>query len=995
MLLSARRMRYPALGCVRFYSAHSYQGSLRLPRTKFSPSSNLQRTVDILIPQCAQQLYDLQYQELVSKVSKLPKSESARLDFIHGNVFVLHDGPPYANGDLHYGHALNKVLKDIVNRFQLMQGKYIFYKPGWDCHGLPIELKALQNLRHDPQSPTKVRCVAAKHATATVNRQLDQFKKLGILANWDDFYRTDDKYFELDQLKMFYQMFRSKLIVRQRKPVYWGTETCTALAEGELEYKDNHVSRAAYVLFPLTKSSAERLLQGESNRTSNVYCMIWTSTPWTLFSNRAICFNESLEYCLLKYCDKLLILESASYSNINWGDSAVEVLAYIPGFRLKGLEYTNPVLCDGVKRPLLHGEHVTSNVGTGLVHIAPGHGHEDYLFSLQHNLEVFSPVDDKGRYKLDELPIHLHQYLRYRKVLDPENIATVLKLLSQYNMLHYDHEYVHSYPYDWRSKTPIIIRSTPQWFVCLETAKFLASDSLTSVHFVPERGRNRLLSFINSRNEWCISRQRSWGVPIPILHCCDNPDEILINDVIFEHILHTIEQRGIDEWFKKSTPENMKDWLPEQYHDKAEYYCRGKDTIDVWFDSGASWNVICRFYKQVFGLKDKLPEPLCNMYLEGSDQHRGWFQSSLLTKVSVSGKAGAPFGTVLTHGFTLDEAGIKMSKSIGNVIDPKSILEGNMKLNLPALGVDGLRLLIAQSNYTSDITLGPTVMKRVADVLKKFRLTFRFLLGNLNKSTDFKLLSVDQLRPVDRYVLSELGKLVDDTTQSYKEYNFSKILTTIQYHMNNQLSAFYFDIIKDSLYCDPDSSIKLSQIQTTLFYVFDAYRTILAPITPIMVQEAATYLPQKWYENILKDASKGIHTISPMARAYLSPCIPNSDTIISDYTSTQMRILKAFKDLLKNIPDTTKPSQAKATLYCESDLKYDSAELLDLTQAAEFTINTNSTLPKTGNILNLPGAVLLVEKSENHMCPRCWKHNSCFKDQLCQRCSFVLNSSNQ
>ncbi|AET38258.1 isoleucine--tRNA ligase ISM1 Ecym_2538 [Eremothecium cymbalariae DBVPG len=988
---------------IRRYSAHSYQKTLRLPRTKFANRSDLRKVFEELIPQCSEKVYQRQYKEFLDKISTIENDED-KVSFLKACLFVLHDGPPYANGDLHLGHALNKILKDITNRHQLLEGKYVFYKPGWDCHGLPIEIKALQKLSDDVSniSATKVRSVASKYALETVKTQMEQFQKFAIMTNWDDPYITMDRTFELDQLRVLQNMFSRGLIRRQRKPVYWGTETQTALAEGELEYKVDHVSTAAYIKFSLSNESCTALRKQFPSLGTDlpINCLVWTSTPWTLFSNMAICYNKGLEYSLIKLSEEILIVESNLWKTLAWGDSEVPVvISEIKGTNLHGLRYINSLMKDGVSRPLLHGDHVTKHTGTGLVHTAPGHGHDDYLVSVAHGLEVYSPVDHKGRYKLNELPPYLREILkdsdgRPMKVLDRNTTTTILLLLKRNGMLLYSHEYKHSYPYDWRSKKPVIIRSTPQWFADLRDVRSLSLKSLDNVTFVPSRGYNRLSSFIRGRTEWCISRQRSWGVPIPVLYRIDNPDEMLVNDEIISHIIETIAEKGIDSWFMESCPENMIDWLPSKYKDVAHLYFRGKDTIDVWFDSGSSWNVISRWYKNTLGLK-KLPEPLSNVYLEGSDQHRGWFQSSLLTRVAALGKESTPFGAVVTHGFTLDGDGMKMSKSLGNVILPSSIILGDKNRNLPSLGVDGLRLLVAQADFTSDIVASSTVINHVAESLKKFRLTLRFILGNLQESETFNLLPFEKLRPVDLYVLSKLQDLNKSSKDLYDNFNFCKVLTDLQYHMNNNLSAFYFDIIKDSLYCDSSTALKRQQIQTTLFHIFDVYRAILAPIIPVMVQEAWNHLPKQWLINQKTGFVDPQESSSRRPRSQLN--IPNSQSLVPKFEKNQLEILNKFNELFKKMPTLTKNSQVKLTLISQESLPFDEQEISDLTQAAEVRFSSDVLTFHTEQILTIQTTLendvkvkIYVQKSSSHKCPRCWKNNSPVEDHLCARCASVV-----
>ncbi|KAH3902140.1 related to Isoleucine--tRNA ligase, mitochondrial [Saccharomycodes ludwigii] len=973
---------------------HSYQKTLNLPRTKFPNRSNITNTINKLIPQSSSKLYQEQYQEILSLSSNQNKNN------IRDKIFILHDGPPYANGDLHFGHALNKVLKDIINRFQLTcKQKYIWYKPGWDCHGLPIELKALSKLNRDDLSPLKIRKLAKEHALKQVKIQSKQFEKLGILTNWEDRYLTLNPVYELNQLEIFKKMVFNGLIKRQKKPVYWGTVTETALAEGELEYNDNHISIAAYVKFPIS----------DDNRVfpANSKLLIWTSTPWTLFSNRAICFNENFEYCLLsKKKDKkeYLIVEKdlfdrGSIPEVNAAEyETVEV--FKGSDKLGRVTYTNPLYdadnCH-ITFPVLHGAHVTKTAGTGLVHTAPGHGQDDYLLGLKNNLEIYSPVDHKGNYILDENWPSKHIFKNSKvnstfNVLDPTTTDTILKYLSENNHLLKAHKYMHSYPYDWRSKKPVIIRSTPQWFADLSDIKPLALQSLSTVNFYPARGKTRLSSFIKSRNEWCISRQRSWGVPIPFFYNKSDPDEILMNLETVDHVIEVIRAKGIDSWFVEQ--DDISEWLPDKYKHLGATYAKAKDTIDVWFDSGSSWTEL----QQKNIIKNDGMDVIADVYLEGSDQHRGWFQSSLLTKIGSTLKPIAPYKQIITHGFTLDENGIKMSKSIGNIIAPIEIIKGSEGKKLPPLGVDGLRLLVASSNFSTDISVGPTIMKHIAEGLKKIRLSFKFMLGNLNNfDAAHDLLPIEELRGLDKYVLKGTDELMRECKEYYEGYNFSKILTSIQFHLNNELSAFYFNIIKDSLYSDKSNCLKRLQIQSTLYYIFDVYRAILGPIIPIMIQEAYNYSP---FNTTIVD--KAIcDGKSPFTRPW--PVFPEINV---DY-KLEMEILNEFNKLYarfikleENNTTVTKTVQTKVNIYISSisNTRFDLDELKDLLQVADISvicslpsvINENSMSELSSGEKN--HIVLEIVKSFDKECPRCWKHNVEEGHELCERCEDVIDA---
>ncbi|KAK5779717.1 hypothetical protein RI543_002838 [Arxiozyma heterogenica] len=1003
--------------------AHSFQHTLNLPKTTFPTRSSLDKCLKELIPQCSDTTYKKQLNQFISEIEKL-RDPKEKFEFCKDKLFVLHDGPPYANGDLHLGHALNKILKDIINRYYLLEkSQYIFYKPGWDCHGLPIELKALDKLpekmSNSLKDPIKIRSIAAKHADDTRKTQMEQFKEFAIMTDWNDPYITMSKDYEIDQLLIFKTFFNKGFIKRRNKPVYWGTVTRTALAESELEYNENHVSKAIYVKFPLTKLSTQTILKSIFDTPSQmldkiktIKCMIWTTTPWTLFSNRAICFNESFKYCLVhdNSANDYLIIAKDTLNTIPIDDSEWSILETFDGKHLNNLYYCNPLLENDKEYPLLPGLHVTNTTGTGLVHTAPGHGADDYLVGFKNNLEIFSAVDSYGNYDLNQFHNpQLKQFLadpldtsKGRNVLDEETVNVIINRLFELKMLFSQSDYKHSYPYDWRSKRPVIIRSTPQWFINLTDLKDTAYDVVHKTNFIPQRGRHRLEAFIKNRNEWCISRQRVWGVPIPYFQHKDDPSIVLMNDKIISHIIQKFKIEGnTNSWFVSEEGEDIKKWLPEDYQHLASQYVKGKDTMDVWFDSGTSWCVIRNFYKNTLRL-DNIPLPMSNIYLEGTDQHRGWFQSSLLTYIAANlgdMKPVAPFRTIVTHGFFLDEKGLKMSKSLGNVISPTDIIKGNQKLKLPSIGIDGLRYFVAQTDFSNDITASSVVINHVADSLKRLRLSFKFILGNLNKSDDYQVLPYDQLRPIDKYTIGKLSQLLTDCQKAYETYNFSKVLSLIQYHLNNELSAFYFDISKDTLYSDSVYSLKRKQIQTTLYHILNTYRHILTPILPVLLQEVWNHLGRGWKLN--QKAKYNLDSIIGLE----VPNFKNINSLRDDmetFSNTKLPILKLFKNEQQNVSKTlTKTSQLAVVLYLNDPLNkicLDVEELTDILQVTSVEIkklDIKDLEARSGNLIKIESCNIKMEIKESPFfkCPRCWKHAAQKENELCHRCGQVVNHS--
>ncbi|EPS38755.1 hypothetical protein H072_7478 [Dactylellina haptotyla CBS 200.50] len=826
--------------------------TLKLPSTTFPIRSNL--TPDStreLLEKCSDDLYTWQSKNLPDD-----------------DLFVLHDGPPFANGSLHTGHAMNKILKDIIVRYNIKLGKRVSYIPGWDCHGLPIELKALQNIRGTTgdvsvMSPaeavensknlnaTEIRGLARALASNTVESQKKEFRSWGVIGDWENAYRTLDTDYEVRQLRVFKEMVKKGLIYRHFKPVYWSPSSRSALAEAELEYDENHVSKAATIKFPLANLGSYLSSLPEIDK-ETISAAIWTTTPWSIPGNRAILVHPDLKYVVAKsskYGQLLAGEERVEHLQKLMGEELEILIKDIPGKALLDVTYSHPLLpSDAPAHPVLPADYVTSDTGTGLVHCAPGHGMDDYLTCQKHGIDPFSPIDDEGKYTPDALPTY--DLTGLAVLSDGQN--KLLELLEAHKvLLGSQAKFIHKYPYDWRTKLPIIQRATPQWFAGVDMIKESAIAHIDKIGFIPETGQHRLRGFVAGRDEWCISRQRTWGVPIPALYEVESGDALLTEESV-EHIISVIERKGTDAWW--SDPES-EEWVAPQYRDKK--YTRGIETMDVWFDSGTSWTLI----------REKLGErpgrAIADLYLEGSDQHRGWFQSSLLTSVASTGKA--PFEKLLTHGFVLDEKGKKMSKSLGNIISPQEIIDGSYwqragqmaktatkpgKQKKPKTDkqppqqqqtkkeqspdVDTLRLWVAMTDFTSDATIGENVLRFAQEALRKFRMTGRFLLGNLG-DWDGKEVPYDDLLKIDKYALYRLAELNQSSKKEYNEYAFSKIFHGANVFNKNFLSAFYLNILKDRLYVD--DGISRASAQTTLFYILQHYLSILAPIVPLLTEE--------------------------------------------------------------------------------------------------------------------------------------------------------------
>lgn len=750
-----------------------------------------------------------------------------------GEIFILHDGPPYANGSLHVGHAMNKILKDIINKFQLLQGRKVRYVPGWDCHGLPIELKVLQNMKPEDRqklTPLKLRWKARDFALKTVKEQAQGFKRYGVWGDWDNPYLTLNPEYEAAQIGVFGEMFLKGYIYRGLKPVHWSPSSQTALAEAELEYPEGHTSDSIYVAFQMTNASptVKSLLEPFL---PNLGVAIWTTTPWTIPANLAVSLNPELTYAIVEVEDwkgsfstfqyLLVAADLVERLSATFGKQ-LTVKATVVGKDLEHSTYKHP-LFDRESPIVIGGDYVTTDSGTGLVHTAPGHGQDDYLVGQRYNLPILSPVDADGNFTAEAGP-----FVGLNVLGDANKI--IIQSLADAGGLLWMEPYVHKYPYDWRTKKPTIFRATEQWFASVEGFRDDALKAIASVNWIPSQGENRITAMVSDRSDWCISRQRSWGVPIPVFYD-EATNEPLLTAETIAHVQAIIAQKGSDAWWEMSVEE----LLPEQYHNNGHTYRKGTDTMDVWFDSGSSWAAVAK-------QRPELTYPV-DIYLEGSDQHRGWFQSSLLTSVAVNGKA--PYKTVLTHGFALDEKGLKMSKSLGNVVDPATVIEGgkNQKEE-PPYGVDVLRLWVSSVDYSSDVRLGKNILKQMGDVRGKIRNTARFLLGNLHDFDPAKdAVPYEQLSQLDRYMLHRMTEVFAEVTEAFESYQFFRFFQTVQNFCVVELSNFYLDIGKDRLYISALDSPRRRSCQTVMAIALENLARAIAPVLCHMAEDIWQYLP--------------------------------------------------------------------------------------------------------------------------------------------------------
>lgn len=982
----------------------SWTSTLKLPKSTFPPRASPAEQTKYL-KRSTDELYAWQRHERPAN-----------------QPFVLHDGPPYANGELHVGHALNKILKDIICRVQLGRGKRVRYVPGWDCHGLPIELKALQGLQAQGTqdiavTPAVIRQSARKLAGKTVKEQMKGFRGFGVMADWENHWKTMDKGFEMRQLGIFREMVDRGLIYRKFKPVYWSPSTGTALAEAELEYKEDHISTAALVKFPLVKIS-EHLTQDVQLQATELSAVIWTTTPWTLPANAAIAVNESLEYAIVRsekhgYLliakSRIEYLESMLKENLNvvssiLGSELAEKTTYRPLFKSSEAE----------PQPIIGADFVTADSGSGLVHCAPGHGMDDYEACLTRGIPVFAPVDDEGKFTEKAMP-HDPKRLAGKAVLGEGNIAA-LEYVETCGQLLVQHRYEHKYPHDWRSKLPIIIRATEQWFADVADIRGGALRALEEVRFVPESGKKRLENFVKNRSEWCISRQRAWGVPIPALYHRTTGEAVLTKDSV-SHIMRTIEERGVDAWWTDSA--NDVSWVPSSMREDPAGYRRGTDTMDVWFDSGTSWS-------EIDVPMEGRSHP-ADVYLEGSDQHRGWFQSGLLTYIAhqlASGKtetSRAPFRNLITHGFTLDEDGRKMSKSIGNVILPQTIMNGtllpplkprkgkgkktaeNQEPAYDALGPDALRLWAASSDYTRDVVIGKQVLQTVHASLHKFRVTFKLLLGALSDFRPENLVPYQQLQQVDRIALKHLSDMVLSSQKACENFEFYKAVNIINRWANLEFSAFYMEAIKDRLYTLGEDSVSRRAAQTTLFHAYHHLQEVLGPVTPLLVEETWEHTPAAIRE----------HSEHPLRRLTSTPAVEWQDLILDAHYHE----LVAVHSVIKNLQEQARGkkqlgSSLQSFVHLElPDMVENSvfqqylAELPDLFVVSSVTFGQPGSIPaeisqaewKYQEACEFPGGQkgqVYVFAPAAAKCARCWRYAvpaPASSDAICTRCDAVVD----
>ena len=912
-----------------------YTKTLNLPRTTLPMRANLpQREKEILKSWEKKKIYDT--------IRKKRKGSSK---------FILHDGPPYANGDIHLGQALNKVLKDIVIKYKTMQNFDAPFIPGWDCHGLPVEHQLFKNLgiNKNKISRLEFRKKAGEYALSFVRKQKEEFKRLGVFARWDKPYLTMHPSYEAEIIRVFGKLAQNGYIYRALRPIHWCINCQTALAEAEIEYAEKK-SPSIYVKFPLKDK-----LPISSSFDLPIYFLIWTTTPWTIPANQSIAFHPDFCYCFVRVKDTILILAEDLLDKIKKEIKLEEakVLSVMKGKELVGIIYNHPFIERKSKTVL--ADFVTLTEGTGCVHIAPGHGEEDYLLGVKYNLPIFSPVDDEGKFtseagEFKNIPIFKANSL-------------IINRLEKNSCLLHQEEISHSYPHCWRCKYPLIFRATPQWFLQVDKHNLRKKAMAVDVNWIPPQSRVRMKSMLKERPDWCLSRQRYWGVGIPIIYCkaCNKP---MINKELFQKIFNLTLQHGSDVWFRMKVEEI----IPPNFscpNCKKNEFKKEKDIIDVWFESGIS-------HQAVIAQEESLSYP-ADLYLEGSDQHRGWFQTSLLT--SLAFRQDIPFKQVLTHGFVVDYRGKKMSKSIGNVIKPQEIIERK--------GADILRLWIGLEDYSQDIRISEEIINYTVEVYRRMRNTYRFLLGNLYDFDPYQdKLEPGKMREIDRYILSRFQFIIKLVTESFEGFKLYEAVHLLHNFATNDLSSFYFDVLKDRLYTFPANCSDRKSAQTTLWFLLLGLIKLMAPVLSFTTEEVWKYVKSLTPE------------IEREESIFLSSWPKENDKLRDESLERKWkRILrvrsKALKALEEARQDKTIASSLEAKIIIRAPLS-----LLSLLgtlgkQLKEIFIVSEVELVISSNL------EIKIEKAKGKKCERCWNYSSYLGENkehptLCKRCYEIV-----
>lgn len=941
----------------------NYKDTLNLAQSDFQMRGNL--------PQNEPKIYAKWRENAFNKMQENRKDSC--------ESFALHDGPPYANGHLHIGHALNKILKDIVVKYHYFQGKRVFFTPGWDCHGLPIEQQveiALGKDKKDTLPKKEIRALCREHAKKFVAIQSDEFQNFGVFGDFGNPYKTMDFAFESDIYKCLCKIARSGLLSERSKPIYWSWACKTALADAEVEYKDK-VSDSIFVAFEMNSKAKEKL------GASNAKAVIWTTTPWTLPANQAIALNPHEKYALTAegYIFALKLVENMVREGITKG----EVIKEFDARFLSDLSAINPL--NGRESKIIFGEHVLMDGGSGLVHSAPGHGEDDYFVCRAHGIEeVLMPVDDAGLFSED-----LRTFGLLKEEFLDEMIGThifkaqkrLLEILGESLLKHT--QITHSYPHCWRSHQPVIYRATKQWFILMDkpffegkTLRQIALEEIEKINFYPKSGKNRLKSMIENRPDWCISRQRDWGVPLAFFRD-KKSGEIVLDSRILTFLAESFERWGCDIWWSKK----VVDLLPPLLRDRADEMEKCDNILDVWFDSGSTWSAVLNGANDSDSSNPPPPKYSAgnypaDMYLEGSDQHRGWFQSSLLISCAINHKA--PFKSILTHGFTVDDNGEKMSKSKGNVVAPESVLK--------EYGSEILRLWVALSDYQNDLKISKNILKQIAEQYRKIRNSLRFILANTN---DLERINLDYLGEIDKWILNEANRVFSEANALFGEYEFSKAFSVVMSFISNELSGIYFDLTKDILYCDSRESHARVGVQSALCVIAKKLFAFFAPVLTYTINEAI-----ECASPALKGDLKSVFECKYERGGESYALRTDFDLLLKIRESFGVEIdklkkngaIKSALELEIGLDSSTIDSEVCANFLIISSVKKSVENAICSFKVAYENggngENSGASGGKNGDL------EIFIAKSSAYKCERCWRYLARNEGGLCDRCEEIV-----
>jgi len=937
--------------------SQDYNSTLLLPKTEFSMRAGLPKKE----PELLKSFYEKRVYETLMEKNKGKPS------------YVLHDGPPFSNGDIHIGTALNKILKDIIVRYKNMSGFHAPYTAGWDNHGMPIESAIIKKNKLDRKKMSIPEFRDACHAFASsyVDRQREQFKRLGVIGDWDNPYLTMASSFETEEVRVFGKMYEKGYIYKGLKPVYWCPNDETALAEAEIEYADVPC-KPIFVKFKITDSKG--ILDGVEGA-ENAYVLIWTTTAWTLPGNVAICMGEKIEYSLCKVGNEIFVVASELAKSVfeKAGISEYSVIKKLPGSAFERVKTRHPFYDRDTL--LILGDHVTVDAGTGCVHSSPGHGVEDFNACRNYKeLPMFTPVDSRGILTKETLQYEGHHY---SKVVD-----IIIEDLRKSGALFAEDELVHSYPHCWRCKKPVIYRATEQWFASVDAMKDTAVKACENIEWIPKWGKERMIAMLIERSDWCISRQRHWGLPIPVFYCkiCSKP---ICTPETIDTVAKLFGEKGSNAWYEM----NINEILPSGFacpHCSATELEKGSDTLDCWFDSGSTHAGVLSS-----GIFDGLKFP-ADLYIEGNDQYRGWFQSSMLTSIAANGVA--PYTRVITHGWTVDGEGKAMHKSLGNAVAPEEIIK--------EYGADILRLWVASTDYRVDTRISKNILKQLSEIYLKIRNTARFILGNLGDFDPDKQIAYNDLTELDRWALSRLAKLLKTVNTSYENYEYHPIYHAVHNFCTVDMSNLYLDILKDTLYCDCADSHARRSAQTTIYIILDSLVRVLAPVLAFTSEEIWQAMP---------------HHNDADCDSVLYNQIPKVDDAFSlspQQDASWDKLLRIRTDVYKALEIARVDKVIGKSLDADVSLFFDDAGVsaldglsLDLdflknwliVSDVKLVMNSSSDASTQNTYIGVdfPGITVSVMPSSAEKCARCWKHdesvgNNTEHPKLCLRCCNVV-----